>query len=186
MIPKSTQFKAMQLETMPPTYHITLFAEVVSQLGESFIRRSCSRLNATHNIFLQCHKNKDGSLTVWHNPNKPNKKHSEAFDKLVQLRREMDSLKKEREKNQGSNAILAEMFTVQDGIDAVIAELRHSDGEPRKRRGNAIHQPLSVILEFYGITQDIWDMLPPRIQAKKKIQAEVEIKNRRRALEQTQ
>jgi len=186
LIPKSTQFKAMQLETLPPTYYVKLIAELVLQLGERWIRCAVSSLNNRYNIFLQCHKNKDGSLSIWHNPEKPNKQRSAAFDKLVALRRLLDDYKKQKALNPNPNAFLQEMFEVQDQIDALLNELKYAPNEPRKRRGNAIHQPLNVVLEFYSITQDIWDLLPPRVQARKKIQAEVAIKNRRRALEQTQ
>jgi hypothetical protein len=184
-IPRSTQLKALQLESMPPTYHFTIEQERVTQWGEAWIRVSVSHINARNNIYLQCHKNKDGSLTIWHNPDTKEQSKTVTFDKLVWLRKQMDEYRERRlsDPNPNSNAFLNEMLAIQDQIDEILEKLRYSEGEPRKRRGNAIHQPLNVILEFYSITQDIWDLLPPRVRVRKKIQAEVAIKNQRKALE---
>lgn len=183
-IPRSTQFRALQLHRMPPCESWSLSSDTVKLWEEMWIRRSVSALNTQFGIYLQCHKNKDGSLTIWHNPEpKPVQRKSAAFDKLVWLREKLEGYRRQKDEAANPNAYLTEMLATQEQIDATLIELQYNEGEPRKLRGNAVHQPLSVILEFYGLTEAIWKSLPKRLQLQKKIQAEVAIKNRRRAEE---
>ena len=182
-IPKSTQFKALQLEKMPPGEHWTIEPKWVVIWGEMWIRRNASGVNHKYNIYLQCHKNKDGSLTVWHNPERKLQNKSAAFDKLLWLRKQLEEYRRRKADDSHPNAYIEELLAIQDQINSALEELQHSDGEPLKNRGNAIHQPLPVILEFYGINEKVWNLLPKRVQGRNKIQAEVAIKNKRRAEE---
>jgi hypothetical protein len=183
-IPRSTQFVALQLHKMSPTYHIIISKDMLEAWGEGWTRITVSRLNTQFSIYLQCHKNKDGSLTIWHNPEpKPVQRKSAAFDKLVWLREKLEGYRLQKAEAKDPNAYLAEMLATQEQIDATLIDLQYNEGDPRKLRGNAVHQPLPVILEFYGLTEAIWKALPKRLQLQKKIQAEVAIKNRRRAEE---
>lgn len=182
-IPRSTQFKALQLHNMPVDCHWIIEADKVSVWGDMWIRRAASDIKAKYNINLKCHKNKDGSLTVSHSSEKATQAKSLAFDRLVWLRDQLEQCRRRKLADSNPNAFLQEMFAIQEQIDSTLNELRYEPGEPRKRSGNSIRQPLIVILEFYGITHEIWGLLPPKIQTQKRIQAEVEIKNRRRSLE---
>jgi len=186
-IPRATQFAALELHKMPPTFHITIPADIVGSWSPVWIRFAVSRLNSIHTTNLKCHRNKDNSFVIWHNPDpKTSQNKSAAFDKLIWLRGQLEEYRRRKLADPNPNSFLNEMFAIQEQIESVLIELEYKEGQPRNHKGNAIHQPLPVILEFYGLTEEIWSKIPPKIQRLKKIQAEVAIKNRRREMEPSQ
>lgn len=175
----------MMLQNMPPTYHVTLDPTRAGYFGHMFIRREVSYLNTRYDMFLQCHKAKDGSMTIWHNPNVPNKDKSEAFDKLVLLQRRMNEFKALKDQSLEPNAYLPEMFALQDQIDECLGLLKRDENAPKQHQSpGAIRQPLNVILNHLCITEAIWNLLPPRVQLKQRIRAEIEIRDTLKAKEQ--
>ena len=167
------------LHEMPPTFHVTFLVGEVTELGgDSRIRSEISRLNTIYHIFLQVHKNKDGSLTIWHNPVKPERDKTEAFEKLSKARKELEELQHKQNAHQNSNTFLEEMFAIQQRINAAIEQLKFNPTEPLKRKGGELRQPLRVILEYWKVTAEEWALVPKRKQTRLWIQAEVEIKKR--------
>ena len=177
-IPRSTQFKALQLQKMPIGEHWTIDQPIVGDWKENWMRLEVSRYNARYNINLKCHKNKDGSITIWHSPEPREQLKSVAFDRLLRLRKDLDELRLKQDYSQTPNQYLEEMFAIQNQIEKTVEELQYNETEPRKKRNGSMAQPLPVILGFYGLTRDIWEKLPAKLRTKKWVQAEIEIKRR--------
>lgn len=179
---KATEFRAMMLQNMPLTYHVTIDADKAANMGHALIRREVSLINRNHSLFLQCHKNEDGSMTIWNNPEVPERVRGEHFERLVSLQRAMRDYQGLKSQSDDPNAYIPEMLDIQGQIDECLQALKGNANAPKVYQSpGKIHQPLNVILDHLAITEDIWNLLPPREQLKQRIKAQIEIRERVRA-----
>lgn len=169
--------RTYSIEAIPSGESKLISAADTAIITDKRIRNIASLSNRRQGTQLVVHKNPDGSVWVWNDPNPRaiDEKQLSFFDKLIALQGQFDLAKGDVIRQADIHGEIMEVLaTMQAREKDAISALRH-------RSKNAVWQPLEVVLQYYKIPKERWMLFPERLRSRKHLEASIEITKRMRA-----